>query len=83
MSVFPLITIPTVITALMNGLGKAVRDKNFNILMTGSHHKFLTISFKSSVSAELISFSALIFLEFSFNLQYHLINIIFTKKIFG
>ena len=39
----------------MNGVGKALRVKNLDILMTSSHHKFHTISFKSSVSAELIS----------------------------
>ena len=48
----------------MNGVGKALRVKNLDILMTSSHHKFHTISFKFSVSAELISFSALILPEF-------------------
>ena len=67
----------------MKGVGKELKDKNFDILMTSSHHKFRTISFKLSVSAELISYPALILLEFSFDLQYHLINIIFTKEIFG
>ena len=83
LSVFPLISISKVITALMNGVGKALKDKNFDILMTSSHRKFRTISFKFSVSAELISYSALTLLEFSFDLQYHLINIIFTKQTFG
>ena len=74
-----LVSIPKVITALINGIGKALKDKNFGILMTSSHRKFRTISFTFSVSAELISYSALTLLEFSFDLQYHLINIIFTK----
>ena len=67
----------------MNGVGKALKDKSFDILMTSSHRKFRTINFKFSVSAELISYSALTLLEFSFDLQYHLINIIFTKQTFG
>ena len=73
LSVLSLLSIPTVITAgrVNEQVGKALRVKNFDILMTSSHHKFCTISFKSSVSAELITFSALMPLEFSFDLQYH------------
>ena len=67
----------------MIGIGKALKGKSFDILMTSSHRKFRTFSFKFSVSAELISYSALTLLEFSFDLQYHLINIIFTKQTFG
>ena len=63
----------------MNRVGKALRDKNFDILMTSSHHEFRTISFKSL--AELISLSAFMLLKFSFDLQYHLINIIFYHLI--
>ena len=83
LSVLSLLSIPTVITAgrVNEQVGKALRVKNFDILMTSSHHKFHTISFKSSVSAELISFSALIPLEFLFDLQYHLINISCTNQI--
>ena len=73
LSVLSLLRIPTVITAerVNEQVGKALRVKNFDILMTSSHHKFCTISFKSSVSAELITFSALMPVEFSFDLQYH------------